>query len=127
MAITESEGRWYYRWTKRSFDGKETVLCDWEGHCEERINGKVAATFTITTRYDAGSNTLSIETAEDRVFPVKRSHHYGEVMEVADAGRTLRNYTTDQDGQHFEGGARPSRSFLKVADSVADPPRPKRP
>src|SRR5258705_11107985 len=31
VAITEVGGRWYFRWTKRSFDGRLTVLCEWDG------------------------------------------------------------------------------------------------
>ena len=31
VAITERNGRWFFRWTKRSYDGKLTVLCDWGG------------------------------------------------------------------------------------------------
>jgi hypothetical protein len=127
VAITEVAGRWYFRWTKRSFDGKQTVLCDWGGHCEEQFNGRAAATYTITTRYDAGAKTLATDTVEERVYPSSHIYHYSDVMEVADSGLTLWNYTTDREGQHFEGGGRPMRSFSKVSNSVADPPRPARP
>jgi hypothetical protein len=127
VAIAEAGGAWYFRWTKRSFDGKLTVLCDWGGRCEERLNGKLMATYEITTRYDAASGRLSTETVEERVIPEKKTFRYTDVMEVKDAGRTLWNFTTDRDGAHYEGAGRPQRSFAKVANSVADPPRPERP
>ena len=127
VAITEVDGRWYFRWTKRSSDGKHEVLCDWDGRCVERSDGKQVATYAITTRYDANSGVLSTDTEEERVGSVTKRFHYSDVIEVADHGRTLWSSTTERDGQHFEGDARPRRSFTKVANSVADPPPPGRP
>jgi len=122
VAIAEVDGRWFFRWTKRSFDRKFTVLCDWEGRCEEKLNGNLLATYAITTRYDEQSGVLSTETLEERMLPDKQTFRYTDVMEVKDTGRTLWNYTIERDGQHYEGTARPQRSFSKVANSVADPP-----
>jgi hypothetical protein len=127
VAITEQSGRWYFRWTKRSSDGKSTVLCDWDGACEERLDGQRVATYTITTRFDAASGTLWADTVEERVTPSKRTLRYTELLEVKDGGLTLWNYTTDRDGEHFEGNGRPMRSFTKTANSVANPPGSTRP
>jgi hypothetical protein len=123
VAITEVDGRPRFRWTKRSFDGKFTVLCDWDGHCEERLNGVLDAAYTITARYDPATGKLYTDTVEDRVVPEKQTFRYTDVMEVTDGGLTLWNYTTERNGQHYEGNARPMRSFSKVANGVADPPR----
>ena len=87
------------------------------------MNGKLLATYAITTRYDASSGSLFTDTVEERVVPDKQIIRYTDVMEVKDQGRTLWNYTTERDGQHYDGLARPMRSFTKVANSVADPPR----
>ena len=126
-AITEVEGRWYFRWTRISRDGSQKVTCAWNGPCEERLNGKIAATYAITTRFDDARHALAIDTIEERVYPSKKTVRSSEILEVTDSGRTLLIFTTDRDGQHFEGGARPRRAFSKVADSVADPPRAVRP
>lgn len=126
VAITEVDGHWMFRWTKRSFDGRFTILCDWEGRCEERLNGTLVATYAILTRFDAQLGVLSTETLEQRVVPEPRTFRYTDVMEVKDGGRTLWNYTSDRDGQHYEGTSRPMRSFDKIANSVADPPRVER-
>ena len=123
VAIAEVDGRWFFRWTKRSFDRKFTILCDWEGRCEERLNGNLLATYAITTRYDVSSGVLSTDTIEERMVPDKQTFRYTDVMEVKDNGRTLWNYTVDRDGQHYDGAARPMRSFTKISNSVADPPR----
>jgi len=123
VAIAEVDGRWFFRWTKRSFDRKFTILCDWEGRCEETLNGNLLATYAITTRYDAPSGVLSTDTIEERMVPDKQTFRYTDVMEVKDNGRTLWNFTTDRDGNHYDGAARPMRSFTKIANSVADPPR----
>ena len=122
VEITELGGRWWFRWTKRSFDGKYMILCDWDGRCEERLNGKLAATYRITTALDAASGRLGTETVEERLIPEKQTFRYADVMEVRGEGRTLWNYTIDRDGKHYEGAERPQRSFTKVANGIADPP-----
>jgi hypothetical protein len=121
LAITDIGGQWRFRWTKRSYDGKFAVLCDWDGHCEERLNGELTATYSIATRFE--NDRLYTDTVEERVVPERRTFRYTDVMEVTDAGRTLWNYTTDRDGQAYTGRERPQRSFAKVSDSIADPPR----
>jgi len=123
VAITRVEDRWLFRWTKRSYDGKFSILCDWHGHCEEKLNGRLVATYAIATRYDDTTGMLSTDTVEDRQVPEKRTFRYTDVMEVKDAGQTLWNYTVERDGQHFKGSERPQRSFAKVADGIAEPPR----
>jgi hypothetical protein len=127
VAIAEVGGTWLFRWTKRSFDGQYSILCDWDGACAEWLEGKRIATYTIKTRYDAETSRLFTDTVEERQVPVQRTYRYTDVMEVTDGGRTLWNYTTDRDGEHFAEGARPQRSFTKIADSVADPPRARQP
>jgi hypothetical protein len=122
VAITESSGKWYFRWSRRSWDGKYSVDCDWDGLCEEWLDGKRAATYTVTARLDPATGLLSTDTVEERVSPRKETRRYSDVMEVKDGGLTLWNYTTDRDGQHFEGQGRPMRSFAKIANSVANPP-----
>ena len=122
VAITESSGTWYFRWSRRSSDGKYNVVCDWDGSCDEWLDGKRVATYTVTTRFDPASGLLSTDTVEERLDPRKETRRYSDVMEVKDGGLTLWNYTTDRDGQHFEGTGRPMRSFTKIANSVASPP-----
>ena len=123
VAITRVDGRWLFRWTKRSYDGKYSILCDWDGHCEEKLNGQLVATYAIATRYDDATGRLLTDTVEDRRIPEKQTFRYTDVMEVQDAGQTLWNYTVERDGRRFEGSERPRRSFAKVADGIAEPPR----
>jgi hypothetical protein len=127
VAITEAGGRWYFRWTLRDPDGRRTVLCDWEGRCEERHKDQTVATYTIASRLDPETGKLTTDTVEERIAPEKKTFRYTDVLELADNGRTLLNFTTDRDGSHFEGAARPRRVFTKISDSVADPPRTLRP
>ena len=123
VAITRVEDRWLFRWTKRTFDGKFAILCDWDGHCEEKLNGRLVATYAIATRYDAATRKLYTDTVEERSIPEHQTFRYTDVMEVKDDGQTLWNYTVERDGRHFEGTERPQRSFAKVADGIAEPPR----
>ena len=120
VSIVASDGAYRFRWTKRSFDGKLTVLCDWDGRCEERLNGALMATYRIRTWLENGK--LYTETVENRQVPEARTFRYTDEMEVADGGMTLWNYTVERDGQRLQGNERPRRSFHKVADGVAEPP-----
>ena len=122
VALTDMDGSWRFRWTKRNFDGKYTILCDWDGRCEERLNGELQAIYAIATRFDAATGKLYTETLETRLAPEASTFHYIDVMELADEGRTLWNYTVERDGRTYEGAHRPKRSFRKVSDAVADPP-----
>jgi hypothetical protein len=126
VSITEVGGRWFFRWAKRTFDGKLVIMCDWDGHCEERLNGQLTATYAMTARYDDAAGLLYTDTVEERQLPEKQTFRYTDVMEVTDGGLTLWNFTTDRDGSHFEGGARPQRSFRKIANSVPGLPRENR-
>ena len=109
VAITEIDGRWYFRWKKRSLDGKQDVHCEWDGQCVERSNGREVARYTITTHYDASRGVLFTDTLEERLGANAKTFRYTDVMEIADHGLTLWNSTVDRDGQHFEGDARPRR------------------
>ena len=120
VAIAKAGDRWRFRWTKRSFDGKLSVLCDWDGRCEEHLLGELVATYEIATRFEEGK--LYTDTIEKRIVPEVTTLQYTDVMEVTDGGRTLWNYTSDRNVEHYEGMARPMRSFSKVADAVVDPP-----
>jgi hypothetical protein len=122
LAITQAAGTWKVRWTKRSFDGKLVVACDWDGVCVERLNGKVVATYSMVSRFDASTGRLYTDTLESRIDPERLTFRYTDMLEIADGGRTLWNYTVERDGNAFQGDARPKRSFSKVSDSVAEPP-----
>src|SRR5262249_21546538 len=69
VAIAHREGQWLFRWTKRSFDGKYAILCDWHGRCEETLNGQLVATYAIATRFDEATGKLFTDTVEDRTIP----------------------------------------------------------
>lgn len=127
LAITQVSGVWKVRWTKRSYEGSLVITCDWDGVCIERLKDKVVATYTMVSRFDPSIGKLYTDTLESRVDPERLTFRYTDLLEVTDGGRTLWSYTVERDGNAFEGRARPMRSFTKVSDSVADPPKASRP
>jgi hypothetical protein len=122
LAIAARDGAFRFRWIKRSFDGKLSIVCGWDGNCEERLNGTLVATYTMQARYVAATGALYTDTVEERQFPERQTFRYTDQLEVTDGGTTLWSYTTERDGRHYEDGARPKRSFAKVSNAVADPP-----
>ena len=127
LAIVARDGGFRFRWIKRSFDGKYNVLCDWDGRCEERLNGELLATYTMQVRYVTETGALYTDTVEERQFPERQTFRYTDQLEVTDGGTTLWSYTTERDGRTYEATGRPKRSFAKVSNAVADPPPGSRP
>ncbi len=126
IALTKLDDRYLFRWKKYGRDDDFRVDCDWDGHCEEWQGGQKQADYRFTTRNDPASGRLEIECHETRLVPKVREQHSIDELSVEPGGKVLWSYTTERDGERFEAGKGPQRSFTKVADAVAyPPPRPR--
>lgn len=128
VAIAKVGDAYRFRWSKRSFlpDGtvKLRVKCDWDGRCLETLDGVEQATYTFRTWLDFETRHLMVEGRELRTVPERIEIHYIDELLVEDGGRTLRSVTHERDGHVFEPrGSGPTRSFSKVSDGIAYPPR----
>ena len=123
IAIARQGDRYLFRWTKYAQDADFHVLCEWDGRCEEWRHGRKEAEYQFTTATDPKTGRVHVECFETRLFPALRKLHYVDELVVEPGGKTLWSYTIERDGETFEIGKGPKRSFAKVADSIADPPR----
>ncbi len=122
VAIARAGDRHLFRWSKHSYEHSLDVTCGWDGRCEEKLLGKLMATYEFSTRTDPATGRLLVECRERRLEPEKLDIHYVDELVVEPGGKLLWSYTNERDGQKFERDGRPTRSFEKVADAVAGVP-----
>ena len=60
FAIVEVQGEHRLRWDKRSADGKAVVTCDWDGRCEEFVDGEKTSDYLFRTWIDEDSGRLRV-------------------------------------------------------------------
>ena len=128
VAIHRQGDRYLFRWTKVTYgpggERKLDVHCDWDGRCTEVLNGETLATYAFRTWTDEATGRLMVEGIEERLSPERFTNRFVDELVLEDEGRTLRRYTLERMGQTFSGVGRPMATFEKVANGIADPPRP---
>jgi hypothetical protein len=122
IAIHKESDRYLFRWKVDTADGKWRVRCDWDGRCEEHVDGAKVAEYRFETRVDPASGHLLVECNGNVTKPKPLTVHYLDELVVEPGGRVLWSYTLQRGGQTFEGEARPRRSFDKVSDDVGEAP-----
>lgn len=122
IAIHKDSDRYLFRWKVDTADGKWRVRCDWEGRCEEHVNGEKVGEYEFDTRVDPASGRLRVECTGNVTKPKPLAIHYVDELVLEPGGRVLWSYTLQRGGQTFEGEARPRRSFHKVSDDVGELP-----
>ena len=123
IAIYRDDAGYRFRWKVDTPSGKWRVRCDWNGRCEEHIDGEKAAEYLFTTRIDPATGHLVVDCTGKVSKPRRAEIHYVDELVVEPGGLTLWSYTLERGGQRFEGEARPKRSYRKVADEVGEKPR----
>jgi hypothetical protein len=125
IAIFRDDAGYRFRWKLETPSGKWRVRCDWDGRCEEYVDGEKAADYVFTTRQDSATGHLLVECTGKVIKPKRAEIHYLDELVVEPGGLTLWSYSIERGGQRFEGNARPKRSYRKVADEVGEKPRAK--
>jgi hypothetical protein len=111
-----------FRWTLRSTDGSWKVACGWEGPCEEFVDGEKTSEYTFRAWIDPATSHLMVEQKGSISKPERLDLHRIDEWVLAADGKEASVYTNESMGQKFEGDHRPKFSFVKVADTVANPP-----
>ena len=126
IALTKLDDRYLFRWSKFGADDDFRIRCDWDGRCEEWKGGRKLAEYRFATRTEEISGRLLVECHETRLLPKPLERDFTDELVVEPGGKVLWSYTIEREGETFESGKGPQRSFTKVADSIADPPRRRR-
>jgi hypothetical protein len=125
IAIYKDGEEYLFRWKVDTADGKWRVRCDWDGRCEEQVDGEKVSDYRFVARKDPATGHLIVECDGVVSKPKHAVIHYVDELVVEPGGRVLSSYSLERGGQRFEGGARPKRSYEKVADEVGERPRPR--
>jgi hypothetical protein len=104
-------------------DGKRAVRCDWDGRCEEYVEGRLTSTYDMSTWVDEDTGHLMLESRRHILVPEEREEYQLDELVVGDDGLTLWAYSRERGGQRFSADRRPKRSYTKFSDRVTDPPR----
>lgn len=123
IAIFHGKSGYRFRWKVDTSSGRWKVRCDWEGRCEEFVDGEKTSQYTFVTREDPTTGHLIVECTGKVTKPRPADIRYVDELEVAPGGLELRSYSRERGGQRFEGKARPLVTFRKVADEVGEMPR----
>jgi hypothetical protein len=122
VTIAKQGDRYLFRPGVRSQDGQWQWRCEWEGRCQEKIDGEITSEYTFRTWIDPETGHLMVECTGKVWKPTEVAMHYVDELVLEPGGTKLAAYTNERDGRRFEGDHRPKFVFTKVADTVGDPP-----
>ena len=121
LAIVEWNGEYLVRKTLDTADGRHTIRCDWDGHCDEFVEGEKTSEYTFRSWVDPKSNRLRIECHGTVTKPTPLELHYVDELLLRDDGLTIRARTLEEQGREYTKGS-PKRDYRKISNSVSDPP-----
>jgi hypothetical protein len=127
LAIVKHNGEYLVRPDKTSADGTVKMKCDWDGKCEEFVEGEKTSDLTFRAWIAEERGYLRIECKGQVYAPSQLDIHYIHELKVRKQGTNLRSWTIlDQNGEYaFREGAQ--RNLTKICDYVRDPPEGWRP
>jgi len=120
--VPREDGGYRFRLSQTTADGKSKIRCDWNGDCEQHVEGVLAARFRFVPKVDPATGLLRVRCEGGPDGPESPTIVYENELVVADGGLELESYTIERAGQSFEGDARPWRLLSKFSDRVEDPP-----
>jgi len=121
LAIVERNGEYLIRKRVISPKGGPNLRCDWNGNCEEFVDGEKTADYTFRTWVDPKTERLRIECHATITEPRVVELHYLDEFLLKDNGLRLRARTLERGGRTYTSG-KPKRDYRKISDSVSDPP-----
>jgi hypothetical protein len=121
LAIVEWNGQYLVRKSVHFADGRHTLRCEWNGHCEEFVDGEKTSEYTFRSWVDPKSKRLWIECRGTISKPAPLELHYVDELLLKDEGLRIRARTVEQQGRKLTKGL-PKRDYRKVSNSVSDPP-----
>ena len=123
LAIVKVEGKYLLRHSLNSADNHTRVECDWEGSCEQFIDGEKTGYYMFRTWIDDSSGKLRVEVTGRLEGPTPVDIHYVDQLVLGKEGRLLRAYALEYNDKTYEFKQGPLRNFPKISDHVLDPPK----
>lgn len=124
ISISKDGDRYGFHWKLKTVDGKWTVSCDAKSHCVEVYEGKKIGDYDFTTRVDAASGHLIVESFQTSYEPdgsVRGTVRDLDELVVEENGLKLGCYTFERNGKKMTRAEGPQRHFDKYSDAVMEP------
>ena len=123
LSIVKMDGRYMFRHSKLSPDGKVRIDCSWEGQCEEFSDGESIAHYQFDASFNEQSGRLRVEcTGRIEGGQNPQDLHYVDELVVVKKGLRLRAFRLLDNDKTYEFGAGPRVELSKLSDEVLDPP-----
>lgn len=111
-----------FRWGVTSDDGKWRVRCNWEGVCEEFVDGEKTSDYRFRTWVDEPTGYLRVRCDGKVHRPDPLEVHYVNELILDTTGLQLRAQTIEDVSSTVDPARPPRRDYRKVSDYVRDPP-----
>jgi len=124
ISIVKIDGEYKYRVGLTSEDGKRVIRCDWDGDCEEFIDGEKTSEYKFTIWFDEPSDRLRVECVGEVFRPTPATVHDIDELVVKANGLKLRRRAIQRGEKSYKKGdyPRPHLDYAKISDQVTDPP-----
>ena len=115
--------KYRFRWSSIAKDGGSEVICDWDGRCEEWLEGEKASEYNFKIWEDENTGFLMVRCEGEVYRPESLIVEYTDELVLTEDGLGLWSYTNYSKGVTYEGDHRPKRLLAKLSDTVPEPPR----
>jgi len=124
ISIAKVDGEYKYRVGLISDDGKRVIRCDWDGKCNEFIDGEKTSEYQHTTSFDDATQHLVVECVGKVHYPTAASIHDIDELVVKGKGLKLRRKALRRGDKTYKQGdyPRPYINYTKISDQIVDPP-----
>ena len=126
IAIVKQGDDYLFRWTLDSEDGRWIVRCNWDGVCEEHVDGEKTSDYTFRTWVEP-TGFLRIECKGKVTRPKPLDVHYIDQLRVKEGGLRMSSATMEQGETRYYKMKKPKRMYTKVSDAVENPPTDRKP
>jgi len=114
--------RYRVKLARVSRDGKARIDCNWDGVCEEFVDGEKTSDYRFRVWLDDRSGHLMLHCTGEITLPKPLSIDYTHELVLEDGGLALRSYTRESQGQSYTLETAGNRLLRKISDQVPDPP-----
>ncbi len=114
-----------FRMSQVAADGSGGIECDWNGTCEEFVDGEKMSDLQFTLRKDGSTGLLFLHCDGHVIRPKELVIDYTHRLELSPDGLTMTSYTVQSQGVAFEPARQGKRILKKISDKVPDPPSPR--
>lgn len=122
ISIVRQGERHLFRWKFDSDDRTWSVRCNWDGVCEERLEGKHVAQYVFEVTQKPGDDFLTVACTRNPTREGEAGFRYVDDLVLEPGGLELTSYTREQNDKTYPRESTQIKRFDKISNGVSDPP-----